>query len=256
MTTLFTGSQIIQLPSVDSTNNYALQLLKDGNCFEGTVVWALKQTEGRGQRGKSWQATENEALTFSVIYTPVFLAVTCQFRLSMAVSLAVVDYLRNLFESQNADASPLKVKWPNDIYIGDKKVAGILIENAVQQGNLSSSIIGIGLNVNQIDFPSDLPNPTSLKIALGNTFELKEVLGSLCKNIEARYLQLKSSQWQKLENDYQSRLYKLNESTQFIYKGDKISATIKGVNSDGILLLETPNGESLQCNMNDVSMVI
>lgn len=255
MSTLFTGANIIQLPSVDSTNNYALQLIKEGKCFEGTIVWALQQTEGRGQRGKSWNTKAGENLTFSVIYLPVFLAVGCQFRLSQAISLAVADCLKTLFIDKKRDTNPIKIKWPNDIYIHDKKVGGILIENSVQQGNLSSSIIGIGLNVNQTNFPLDLPNPTSLKLELGNEFKLKELLDDLCKNLEARYLQLKANHWDKLEADYLELLYRLGEEARFIYKGE-IVATVKGTTSAGMLILETSDGETLKCGMNEVSMVI
>ncbi len=256
MSTLFTGANIIQLPTVDSTNNYALELLKDGKCFEGTVVWVLQQTEGRGQRGKRWDSTPGENLTFSVVYLPVFLAVNCQFRLSQAVSLAILDCLRPLFKDFGKDSKQIKIKWPNDIYIRDKKVAGILIENSVQQANLSSSIIGIGINTNQTDFPKELPNPTSLKLELGTDFELRDLLDKLCKNLEARYLQLKANQADSLIEEYLQVLYRLGEETQFIHQDVEITATIKGVNSEGMLLLETKDGQTLKCGMNEISMVI
>lgn len=255
MSTLFTGANIVQLPSVDSTNNYALQLLKDGKCFEGTIVWALKQTEGRGQRGKQWNTKAGENLTFSVIYLPAFLAVNCQFRLSQAISLAVADFLEALF-SDIKEKSGIKIKWPNDIYIDNRKIVGILIENSVQQSNLSSSVIGIGINVNQTEFPENLPNPTSLKLELGSDFDLKELLDDLCKNLEARYLQLKANNWDKLETDYLELLYRLNEESKFIYKGEETSATIKGITPEGLLILETLSGATLKCGMNEVSMVI
>lgn len=250
--TLFTGLNLIELPGVDSTNNYARKLIADSKAYEGTVVWAIEQTQGRGQRGKEWSSASGKNLTFSIIYRPAFLAVTWQFLLSQVVSLGIVDALSGYFEEND----PIKIKWPNDIYCGDKKLAGILIENSVQQAVLATSIIGIGLNVNQTGFPSELPNPTSLQLELRQEFELKEILLSICAGIEARYLQLKAGNITDIQSEYKQKLYRLNQRCKFTHSDSEINATIIGTTEDGKLLLNDVFGNTNAYSLNEVSMII
>lgn len=256
MSALFTGSNLIELPSVDSTNNYAQSLLRQENIFEGTVVWARQQTQGRGQRGKQWESASDKNLTFSIIYYPVFLSAAWQFRLSMAVALGVLDSLKALFHKNGREVDNLKIKWPNDIYYKDKKIAGILIENSVSQGNLSTSIIGIGLNVNQTDFSPELPNPSSLKLVLGQSFEIKVVLMSLCEFIEAGYLKLKANHETEIQQDYLNNLYRLDVSSGFLVGEREIKAAIKGIEPSGKLVLKKSDGEIQSYGLNEISMII
>ena len=184
---LFIGRNLITLKEVDSTNTFLKDALSKSTPFlDGSVIMADRQLAGRGQSGNSWISEAGKNLTFSVLLNPVFLAIERQFDLNMAVSLALNDFF-NKYKIQSAT-----IKWPNDSYINNKKVAGILIENILQGNKIKHAIIGIGLNVNQDNFPANLKNVTSLKQALHQDYNLMQILGEICAFIEARYLQLKA----------------------------------------------------------------
>ena len=182
--TLFTGQNIIEIASVDSTNNYIKNLLTTERPSEGTIVLAHTQSAGRGQMGNIWASEPGKNLTVSYVFYPSFLEATKQFYLNMAVALAVKDCCELLLDDE------VRIKWPNDIYYCDKKIAGILIENSISGSNLTSSIVGIGLNVNQAEFHPSLPNPSSLKLIKGKNFVVLDVLNQLSHFLEKYYLQL------------------------------------------------------------------
>ena len=156
MQRLTIGDQVIWLEEVNSTNSHAAIMARK-QVPEGVVIAARYQTEGKGQRGNSWESEEGKNLTFSVLLYPTFLPVRDQFLLSKLTTLAICDTLSPYIQG-------VSVKWPNDIYVDDCKIAGILIENSFSSHLLDTSIIGIGLNVNQKIFADDIPNPTSLAI--------------------------------------------------------------------------------------------
>ena len=135
-------------------------ILKNKNEIEGLVVFSENQTDGKGQRGNSWITERGKNLTFSLFLKPSIL-ISTQFVLSKIVSLSIVDFLMEM------GVKDVKIKWPNDIYCGDKKIAGILIENTISEGKINNCIVGIGLNVNQVNFDSSIQNATSLKLELG-----------------------------------------------------------------------------------------
>jgi BirA family biotin operon repressor/biotin-[acetyl-CoA-carboxylase] ligase len=229
---LFTGTNVIDLESTDSTNNYALKLLHGKQPFEGTVVRTFRQTLGRGQREKQWESEDFSNLTFSVIYYPVFLSVSRQFQLSKAIALGVADFVKNIVKDQS-----VKIKWPNDIYVGDKKIAGILIENSVSGNKISSAVIGIGLNVNQTTFSAEIPNPVSLKMVIGKELDLKKCFQELCVSLEARYMQLKAGKENVINEQYHKTLYGLDEQREFIIDKKNTTAEIVGVDELGRLKL-------------------
>ena len=160
---------------------------------EGSLVTTFNQTAGRGQMGNRWLSEPYQNLAFSIRLNPIFLQANEQFHLNKAVALAVQGvvekYLSNAPQSSPKNVS---VKWANDIFIGDKKVCGILIQNNLSGSSLQSSVIGIGLNINQLVFPKDL-NATSLRLETGQLFDLFDCIEQLTKGIEQRYLQLKSA---------------------------------------------------------------
>lgn len=197
----FVGKNFIELPSVDSTNEYAKALLSESSPEEGTVIAAREQTAGKGQFGKKWESAPGENLTFSVIFYPGFLEAARAHQLHYAVSLALHDFF---FARLQLDT---RIKWPNDIYHGDKKICGILIENALIKEHLSYSVIGIGINVNQTTFHPDIPNPVSLKQLLGKQFDLKPLLLEFFPFLEERYVQLRAGSAPQLEEQYQALLY-------------------------------------------------
>ena len=196
------GKSTIKLESVDSTNNYTSKLLADNKLTEGTVVLAGYQNSGRGQINNTWESEPGKNLLMSVILYPEFLPVQQQFLLSKVVALGVRDMLAKFVDE-------VKIKWPNDIYIGDKKIAGILIENSIMGYTIGSSVAGIGININQEVFLSNAPNPVSLFQLKGNFFDLDELFGILCEKIELWYVRLCNAQLDLINNAYVDSLYRL-----------------------------------------------
>lgn len=197
-----------------------------GNGGEGTVIITHHQTLGRGQRGNTWESGKGLNLTFSLILHPVFLRITDQFQLNKAVALAVHDVLKKYVE-------PVRVKWPNDIMIGDKKVCGILIENLLAGEKLSRSIVGIGLNVNQKEFSS--PTATSVLIESGKEIDLVKMFDELMKALEWRYLQLKT---RDVNRDYLDAMYGINQVRRFAIRDSETEGIIRGVDDHGKLIVE------------------
>ncbi|MBA2421604.1 MAG: biotin--[acetyl-CoA-carboxylase] ligase [Chitinophagales bacterium] len=230
--TTFIGKTIIELPYVDSTNNYAHTLLGSKGVFEGTVIRTDHQTAGKGYSGNKWESEKEKNLLVSIILKPGFLQVKQQFFLTQAISLAVADAVAAI-----SMLNDVKIKWPNDVLHRYKKVAGILIENSVQGEIILHSVVGIGLNVNQTDFPRTIKPSTSLKMMTGKDFDLRKVLDVLCENIEYRYLQLRSNQVQEIQKDYMKNLYRVDEEAVFIADNSRFNAKIAGLTAEGKLVL-------------------
>ena len=247
---LFVGQNFITLKEVGSTNNFLKELLsKSTPLIEGTVIMAENQYAGRGQQQNGWHAEPGKNLTFSLLLKPVFLPVPSQFDLIRVISLGVFDALEPLLGQK------LKIKWPNDIYYADYKLGGMLIENIVQGGQIKNSIIGIGLNVNQENFPLHLPNAVSIKQILHTDYDLKTLLSEICRNIEAWYLNLKAGKISLVRNAYLSRLYWLNESRSFKINDNIFTGTIKGVRNSGLLVVQNNNEEELEFSLKEISFV-
>ena len=200
------------------------------------VVWAEYQSAGRGQRGHSWHSTEGQNITFSLLLTPNFLPVTEQFLLSEIVALSLV---RTLAEY----GIECRIKWTNDIYAKDNKIVGILIEHALAGDCLARTIVGIGLNVNQESFPSDLPNPTSMFVERGVKFDRREVLERIVAHLEELYRELEAGNKEMIERLYVDTMYHLGEPHTYAYpNGERFTATIRGVRHSGELCLEHEDG--------------
>lgn len=269
MKTLFIGKNCIEVEKTDSTNSFLARMLSEMKVFEGTLVITKNQERGRGQRGASWESEPGKNLTLSILLQPSFLGIEQQFQLNKAVSLGVLQFIKlslspiPLFSPPGAESESggagervegrLSIKWPNDIYIGNKKVAGILIENSVSGNKLQQSIIGIGINVNQDKFSAGLPNPTSLKLAIGKEFDLKECLEELCSCIEKRYLELRAGHADRIDADYLKNLYRFNEFASYKYKGEELKAKITGLSKVGKLILEIENGKILECDFKEIT---
>lgn len=245
--TLFVGQQLHYLPVCESTNSEAQQLLIKNKATEGCTVLTSEQTKGRGQRGNTWEAEPGKNITLSVILSPVFLPVRQQFYLNMAVSLAVLDLLREY------GATGAQVKWPNDLYIQDKKLGGILIENTINSYSLQHSIVGIGLNINQLDFEVD--TATSLAAVTGNVTNLEHVTARLLELLEKRYLELRSARHAKLKYEYLQALYRYQEKHRFIVDGKRAEGCIVGVDEDGRLGVEL-DGELRFFGFKEITYII
>ena len=220
----------MSLKQVDSTNTFLKNLLSNSKPVpEGTVIMAEDQFAGRGQHQNVWHAEPGKNLTFSMLLYPTFLAATAQFDLTRVISLGVYDALAPLLRDR------LCIKWPNDIYYGNKKLSGMLIENSLQGSNIKSSVIGIGVNINQEHFGDNASRATSVKQILQRDYDLKNILFDICRHVEAWYLKLKAGKTDLIRAAYKQKLYLLNETHNFVSNNEVFSGTITGVTDAGLL---------------------
>jgi len=258
--TLFVGKVYHRFDELPSTNDWAAKLvarIEDASSLnienepaktkppEGTVVRAANQTAGRGQLGSLWHSAPEENLLISIIFYPTWLEVQAQFYLSMAVALGLNDVIGSLgYSSLGHSSLGHSIKWPNDLYLGNKKTAGILIQNVLSGPSLQSSIVGIGLNVNQMNFPPELPHATSLALAGGQKLDLNLVAERLFECLERRYLQLKAGHLGAIQQEYEDQLWRLGEHSRFVRSSTdaEFEGIILGVTARGLLRLETVTG--------------
>jgi len=231
---LFIGKKIIEFDSLDSTNVFASKLLTENVLPEGTTIVAKFQSHGKGYSGNSWQSEAGKNLLISVILYPAFLSPRHQFFLNQISSLAVA----NTVESFLLNAT-VKIKWPNDILVDGKKIAGILIENSVQGESFRHSIIGIGVNVNQKNLKATLLHATSFIIISGKEFSLQEVMHELFSQLERRYLQLRQERIDLIQKDYMKKLYRVEELSWFNSDEEKFKGKIVGITAEGKLIIES-----------------
>ena len=235
---LFIGSTTIRLERVDSSNNYARELVRAKLPIEGTLIVADEQTDGRGQRSNSWVTEPKTNLTCSYILRPAFLAAKDQFMLSAAVALAVYETV-SAFLPQN----DVRIKWPNDILVDGRKIAGILIENSLRGSNIDYSIVGVGLNVNQTDFPKEL-KATSISVLSETETVLEEVLDQLNTHLEKHYLRLRQGNLQQVLSDLNRSLFGFNEQRLLKINGEDEQVTILGARPSGELQLQHQDGSN------------
>ncbi len=245
----FPGWKVLEFAELDSTNNYCRDLINSGEAAEGTVVHALAQTKGRGQGVKTWEGEPGMNLTFSVILRPDFLNPADQFMLSMIASVAIAGFL-------STHTTGISIKWPNDIYAGNKKIAGILIENSVMQNRLDNSVMGIGVNINQKHFSAGLTSAVSLRQLTGKVFDLRHCLDSLCGEIALLYNLLKNWRHDEIKQRYTGMLYRLNEKSTFRSSGRKFSAIPRGVDDTGRLIVELPGGGIKHFSLQELEFII
>lgn len=227
------------LPTVDSTNIYATRLAEDGLAHHGEVVWALDQTQGRGQRGKQWNTRPGENVMMSLIVQPPVALSHSPAHLNMIVAAAIARY----FEAIGKDWS-VKIKWPNDIYVNDKKAVGILIENVFRGMQWTNAVIGVGINVNQTDFDPELTRATSLKVESGREYDLFEIINDLRSGLLNELIYYKPETFKHTLQQYNQFLYKRGESVRFTHMqdGEEFTATVIAVSGDGTLVLELEDG--------------
>ena len=242
------GSKVVWLESVDSTNKYAARFTVDIDSH-GIVVATSNQTNGRGQRGNTWESAKGDNLLFSVVLKPSFLQVHKQFLISKVAALAMVELLAPY-------VTGLSIKWPNDIYVENRKIAGILIEHSFHSEMLGSTIVGIGLNVNQAKFSDTLPNPTSLFIETGKHFELKTLLNDFSSIFQKYYSLLQHGQIANISTKYFSELYRRDGYNYFVANGKTFKANIVGVRDTGELVLETETGQQMEFAFKEVAFVL
>lgn len=247
------SSFIHHLPTTISTNRDLAALilngLPDGREFpEFGAVMADFQEGGRGQGTNRWHSSAGQNLLISICFRPQIPA-SRQFVFNEYFATSV----RNLLSLY---ISGVKIKWPNDIYVEDRKLAGILIEHSVLGDRLGYTIAGVGLNVNETDFPADVPNPVSLSQLTGKQYDVQEIASQLLSLCRDAYPTLQVQNWPSLENDFLSNLYRIEEWSSFIIENQEVEAKICGVDEYGRLLLQGRKGEKWCCGMKEVKYII
>ena len=223
------GKEIIHLSDVDSTNNFAAKLLLENLCQNGAVIMADVQTQGKGQRGNVWLSESRKNLLTSFIFKPDNLSAEKQSVLTWATSLSLLKTLRKF----NIEA---KIKWPNDIYVREKKIAGILIENHLQGLKITCSIIGIGMNINQTLFEN--LNATSLLLETNKIIEPRNFLDILLTEMNAHFDLVNSYNLSSLKTNYEFNLFQINELKEYEDEFGKFSGKIVGTTAEGKILIE------------------
>jgi len=248
---LFDGQNVITLQRTPSTNEYLKnELTKSTPLREGTVIMAVDQYAGRGQKGAVWVSEPGKNLTFSLLLTPTFLHPRHQFLLTVAISVAIAKCLETLLPE------PVKIKWPNDLFVGDRKIGGILIENILKGNVWKSAIVGIGINVNQTAFPTDIARHTSsIYHLLHQETDLLTLLHDLGRHIEQAYNELKQSAHENLLAYYRQHLYRLNERHPFLVEGIRVHGTVTGVTENGRLQV-TFDGHMADFDIKEIAFVI
>jgi len=227
----FAPLKIIKLDATLSTNDFAKGLLSKGALREDTLIWAMDQYGGRGQQGSNWYSMEGESLTISLVRYFDSLDAKYSTSLSLAVSLGILRAL------QAYDLPKLRIKWPNDIMSANHKLAGILIENQLRSSRIDSSVIGIGINVNNRKFP-DLPKATSMKLQTGTTYKLESLMREVGHSVFQMLRQ--PLDFDVLHNAYKSVLFKQGEVCRFVKAdGEVFDGVISGLSRAGKLLVRT-----------------
>tara|TARA_R110002051_G_scaffold76952_3_gene140373 strand:+ start:30 stop:707 length:678 start_codon:yes stop_codon:yes gene_type:complete len=224
-------------------------MLFNSSLTDFTVVVANEQSKGRGQMGTTWESEKGKNLTFSVLKRCDSLLVQQQFLLNIGVSLAVYDTLK---EFQLPD---LKIKWPNDILSGNNKICGILIENILSGSKIQASIIGIGLNVNQLDFGS-LPNVSSLKLILGIQLDLNEILIKILENLKKIFDQLLKGNEDSLKASYLNTLFRKDKPSTFKNQlNEMFTGIIRNVSNEGKLIVEIEDKVLMSFDLKQVKLL-
>ena len=230
------GSKRVLQDEVQSTNQSLSVLTGWQTVVHGTVLTAGYQTTGKGHGRNSWESERGKNLLLSIYLEPGFLPTEKQFYLSKLAALAIRDTVKSL-------CPEVTVKWPNDIYVGNRKIAGILIETSIEQVSIKTAIVGIGLNVNQEHFSQELPNPGSLILETGKACDLTIMLDDLLDHMQEWYDRLSGMELDLINKTYLENLYKYQTETRFKDNDREFRARITGIMESGELVLETEEGQ-------------
>ena len=231
----FIGKPLLEYDILDSTNTFSQELVSKSNPTEGTVVLTHFQSAGKGQYGRVWESKARENLTLSIILLPKFLQIKDQFYLNVISSLAIADVLEYYVKDN------VKIKWPNDVYVGANKICGILIQNNIQGQYILNSVVGIGVNINQKHFDPNIPNPTSLINEVGEIQDLTTFRNLLFGVFEKYYLELKSDNQKSLLSEYKERLYRKGLFSKFKIDDRTIEGVIHSINEAVQLVIKIDN---------------
>ena len=237
----------IYYDEVDSTNTRAAELLLKQPLSEGTVIYAGRQIAGAGLGENKWQSEAGKNITASVVLYPEFLPAEDQFKLTMVMSVSICNMLEALDESLKP-----QIKWPNDIYLNHRKVAGMLIKNNISGNTISQTIAGIGLNVNQLTFDERAPLAISLAMITRRKYDIVELLTKWHAALGQTYYLLQSGRAHEIEKDYLDRFYRLNQWANYTINDEKLRAKITGIGAYGMLQLKAEDGREFSCGLKEV----
>ena len=243
------GSNLLFFENLPSTNTHATDLLKKIDLPEGTIVYTNYQFAGRGHTRNKWESEDSKNLLISIILFPSFIKPEDQFHISMAISLGICDFLMRYIP----DCS---IKWPNDIYVNNDKIAGILIESSLTGNRIEFTIAGIGLNINQEIFLSNAPNPISLRLLSGHNYDLRDCLNNLGSDLDKRYKQLIAGDSGDIKKEYVSKLYRLNEWHEFRDVCGIYTGRILTVGDFGRIKIEKQSGNISEYSFKETEFIL
>ena len=233
---------------LDSTNNKAQELISNNEIKDICWVQAYDQILGRGMGKNTWFSEAGMNITGSLVVFPSFLKAEEQFSVSLIASLSICDLLDMYFDE-------VRIKWPNDILINGSKICGLLVEHAISGRNISHSIIGIGLNVNQRSFPPDIPGPTSFRQELGMEINLDELRDLLLDFLESRIARAEKGNFRMQRKQYLSKLYRYREFAPYRSGDEWFRARIIDIDRHGKLILETETGEISNYGFKEIEFI-
>lgn len=244
-----------RLQTVHSTNSFLRELNGGDASFDMELATTEFQTAGRGQKGNSWESEKSKNLLFSILLHPIYVQPSKQFCISEAIALAVVKSLKEIVAEESV-AKDFSVKWPNDIYWKNKKIAGILIENELFGSTIRDCIVGVGININQQIFLSDAPNPVSLYNILGVNTNVEEVLDAIIKQFVANVSMIENGQTALLHKEYMDSLFRRKGFYPYRDFSSEFMATIKDVREDGRLILTDSDDKERIYEFKEVAIVL
>jgi BirA family biotin operon repressor/biotin-[acetyl-CoA-carboxylase] ligase len=243
------GSNLLFFKDLPSTNIHAANLLKKNNPQEGTIVYTNYQSAGKGYSGNKWESEDGKNLLLSIILYPSFIKPEDQFHISMVISLGVCDFLMRFIPE-------CSIKWPNDIWVNNDKIAGLLIESSLTGKQIEFTVAGLGLNINQQRFLSDAPNPVSLNQLTGVIYDLPSSLEKLVSDLDKRYKQLIGGNYGQIKKEYVSKLYRLNRWHEFRDKNGLYTGRILTVGDYGRLIIEKQNGKISEYSFKETEFIL
>lgn len=243
------GSKLLFFKNLPSTNSHAADMLRAQEVSEGIIIHTNYQTAGRGHGGNKWESEENKNLLISIVLFPSMINPADQFLLSISVSLGICDFLVRY-------TPEISIKWPNDIYVKNDKIAGILIENSIMGDLIEHTVAGIGININQTKFRSDAPNPVSLADLTGKQYDLSECLGQLASSLDKRYKYLISGDFELMKRDYLSRLYRFKQWGRYRDMNGLFNGKISNVLDNGKILIEREGGSVTEYSFKEIDFIL
>lgn len=239
----------IHFDQLQSTNSHSIDLIAKSNPIEGTVISTYNQVSGTGQIGRKWFSDIDKNITSSIIIYPHFLPIDKLFYINIVLSLAIRTTIQSIVDKE------VKIKWPNDIYIENYKIAGLLIQQSIQGKVIKSSVLGFGINVNQIVFPDYLPNPISIFNITNQGCNLDQFQKMILKQFDLYYTKLRNGDYIELKKEYLIHLYGRGEMHKFTTNEEKFEAEILGVDAQGKLTLNK-NNQIKSFGLNQISINI